>query len=1005
MLARLALALALAGSSSGPAAATPVVTETIGVGDSPIGVAVSPDGTRAYVTNDGDGTVSVIDTSTNTVIDTIPVGSNPRGVAVSPDGTRAYVTNDGDGTVSVIDTSTNTVIDTIPVGSNPRGVAVSPDGTRAYVTNGTPPNPLVAGSGSGQLSVIDTTIGAVTATTDVGAFPSLVAISPSGQSVYVINQRSPIIFIGVLGISRLSVIDTTTGAVTATTDVGDSPSGLAVSPDGSRAFVATAGDNRVSVIDTSTNTVIDTIPVGSNPRGLAVSPDGIRAYTTNSSDNTVSVIDTSTNTVIDAIPVGFNPRAVAVSPDSKNGYVTNLDDNSVSVLALRPPVFTAAPDPVGFADQRIGTTSAAQTVTVTNTGSSDLTFGPAAVTLAGANPGQFSIDTDGCSNSDVPAGDTCTVDVIFSPVTTGDKTATLRFATNAASSPNTVDLSGTGVEPVFTAAPDPVGFADQRIGTTSAAQTVTVTNTGSSDLTFGPAAVTLAGANPGQFSIDTDGCSNSDVPAGDTCTVDVIFSPVTTGDKTATLRFATNAASSPNTVDLSGTGVEPVFTAAPDPVGFADQRIGTTSAAQTVTVTNTGSSDLTFGPAAVTLAGANPGQFSIDTDGCSNSDVPAGDTCTVDVIFSPVTTGDKTATLRFATNAASSPNTVDLSGTGVEPVFTAAPDPVGFADQRIGTTSAAQTVTVTNTGSSDLTFGPAAVTLAGANPGQFSIDTDGCSNSDVPAGDTCTVDVIFSPVTTGDKTATLRFATNAASSPNTVDLSGTGVEPVFTAAPDPVGFADQRIGTTSAAQTVTVTNTGSSDLTFGPAAVTLAGANPGQFSIDTDGCSTTTVAPNATCTVGVSFAPATAGDMTATLRFATNTSSSPNTVGLSGIGVAEAVSPPVSTPVGLKAQFPANKKGKPPKRIRRAGTTVITGKNARTNAGQRIRTRVSARPIGTTAAGEVNYFKTIRGKQGKVSIRTYGYKRLKVVVVQRAKATPGYKPYKLRTVYRNGKRR
>ena len=105
--------------------ATNTVTATITVGATPAGVAVSPDGTRAYVTNYGSDTVSVIDTATNTVTATITVGSRPEGVAVSPDGTRAYVTNANSDTVSVIDTATNTVTATITVGSQPAGVAVA----------------------------------------------------------------------------------------------------------------------------------------------------------------------------------------------------------------------------------------------------------------------------------------------------------------------------------------------------------------------------------------------------------------------------------------------------------------------------------------------------------------------------------------------------------------------------------------------------------------------------------------------------------------------------------------------------------------------------------------------------------------------------------------------------------------------------------------------------------------------------------------------------------------
>ena len=84
------------------------------------------------MTNQGHGTVSVIDTLTNAVVDTITVGESPWGIAITPDGKRAYVANQS-GTISVIDTSTNTVIDTIIDTDGPFGVAITPDGTRAYV--------------------------------------------------------------------------------------------------------------------------------------------------------------------------------------------------------------------------------------------------------------------------------------------------------------------------------------------------------------------------------------------------------------------------------------------------------------------------------------------------------------------------------------------------------------------------------------------------------------------------------------------------------------------------------------------------------------------------------------------------------------------------------------------------------------------------------------------------------------------------------------------------------
>jgi len=106
----------------------------LGVGF-PGAVAVDEASHTAYVTNVGDGTVSVIDTRSNTVTATITVGDSPGAVAVDEASHTAYVTNVGDGTVSAIDTRSNTVTATITVGTYPLGVAVDPATGTVYVTN------------------------------------------------------------------------------------------------------------------------------------------------------------------------------------------------------------------------------------------------------------------------------------------------------------------------------------------------------------------------------------------------------------------------------------------------------------------------------------------------------------------------------------------------------------------------------------------------------------------------------------------------------------------------------------------------------------------------------------------------------------------------------------------------------------------------------------------------------------------------------------------------------
>jgi YVTN family beta-propeller protein len=144
--------------------ATNTVSATIPGLTNPFLIAITPNGAFAYVTNILSGTVAVVDTATNTVTATIPVGVSPRAIDITPNGAFAYVANFESGTVSVIDTATNTVIATVSVPSA-SGVAVRPDGAFTYVTS----------FQSSTVAVIDTTTNTVTGSITVGAFPNLIA--------------------------------------------------------------------------------------------------------------------------------------------------------------------------------------------------------------------------------------------------------------------------------------------------------------------------------------------------------------------------------------------------------------------------------------------------------------------------------------------------------------------------------------------------------------------------------------------------------------------------------------------------------------------------------------------------------------------------------------------------------------------------------------------------------------------------------------------------------------
>jgi hypothetical protein len=199
---------------------------------------------------------------------------------------------------------------------------------------------------------------------------------------------------------------------------------------------------------------------------------------------------------------------------------------------------TASPGALSFGSVVTGTTSAAQTVTVSNP------TGSAAAVSSIATSGDFS-QTNTCSSS-IAANGSCTVSVKFAPTAPGARTGTLTV--NAGGVTNTVSLTGTGTAPgpVLNAAPASLSFAGTDVGSSSAAQAVTVTNSGT-------AAASVSGVTAtGDFS-QTNNCSS--VATGSSCTVNVTFKPTASGTRTGTLTVTSNANNSPATVSLTGSGI------------------------------------------------------------------------------------------------------------------------------------------------------------------------------------------------------------------------------------------------------------------------------------------------------------------------------------------------------------------------------------------------------------------------------------------------------------------
>jgi hypothetical protein len=401
--------------------------------------------------------------------------------------------------------------------------------------------------------------------------------------------------------------------------------------------------------------------------------------------------------------------------------------------------------------------------------------------------------------------------------------------------------------------PGPVDFGTQDLGDTTPAQTLTLTNSSGS-----ATPITIVGLNldNADYNIGSDGCTGTTLTnVGDQCSFDVTFQPSSTSSDPGTVTVTDDDVidtTNQQTISLTGNGVANQF-AVSSPSSFGNVLVGSTSSSQTVTVTN--NTDYAANPSGPTLGGSSPGMF--NATGCGGT-VAANGTCTVNVSFSPTSTGTKTATLTVGGQ------TVSLAGTGVQAGANVTPNSTTFGSQPVSTSSATKTIVLTNTGTGTLTYNTTTVT--GANAGDFSVGDSNCSSTGFLApGDTCNITVQFVPTAVGHRTANVVVQDNAPSGTQSVTVSGNATASSMAFGPASVAFSKAiPAGTGSPGHTITVFNTTSANMPI--TSTVIAGANPKSFIETGDTCSGTTLAPSGKCTVRVKFAPSSAGRRTALLE-------------------------------------------------------------------------------------------------------------------------------------------
>jgi hypothetical protein len=358
----------------------------------------------------------------------------------------------------------------------------------------------------------------------------------------------------------------------------------------------------------------------------------------NSNLNSAGVATLTTST----LAVGTHSMTAVYSGDANFGSSTS----PVLYQVVQGAIVSLSPASLNFGNQTVGVASSPQNVTLQNNGNINVTI--TSIQITGANSGDFA-QTNNCPGSVQPNG-SCQISVTFTPTADGTRNAAVSITDSAPNSPQQVPLSGVGVSPAVMFSPTSLKFPDQVVFTTSAAQPVTLTNTGLGTLLISKISVT------GPFH-QTNNCPSSLNP-GANCTITVKFHPTTRGVFHGAVSVTDNAPDSPQKVPLKGTGT--FVKLVPQKLNFGTQPVGTRSLARKITLTNKGS--ITVNISGIAITGADAGDFA-ETNTCGKT-VASGASCFIKVTFKPLVKGKRTADVSVYDNGGGSPQQAMLIGTG-----------------------------------------------------------------------------------------------------------------------------------------------------------------------------------------------------------------------------------------------------------------------------------------------------------------------------------------------------
>ncbi|HEY3923747.1 MAG TPA: IPT/TIG domain-containing protein [Acidothermaceae bacterium] len=437
-----------------------------------------------------------------------------------------------------------------------------------------------------------------------------------------------------------------------------------------------------------------------------------------------------------------------------------------------------------FGDVPLNSTSAPQIVTVTNvSGTSQEMSG------VGGGADQFG-GSNNCENKTLAAGGSCQMSFQFTPTTLGAQTDSTSGTWNGQEF--SINFKGDGINQ-FLITPTALDFGNVATNSTTASQTVTITNVSNAATT----GLDLTTDN------NTDAFPNSTdcdlLAAGASCQITYRFEPTTGGEQTESSSGTFNG--QPFTLNLSGNALDPTTLSArqllftPTSFDFGDVPLNNSSAAQTVTVTNiSGASIMMDG-----TDGGGSGVFSGSND-CQGQNLANGASCHMTYQFKPTALGVATGTTDMG-NWSGSSFSIGFAGNGINQ-FLISPIGFDFGDVVVGTTSASQSVVVENVGSA-----PADVFAGGAGLSPPWGLSGVCKNAMLAQGETCTEGYTFSPTTTGQQSTSIDGSMN--DQDFSAALTGNGIT---NSPPPPAGPVITSItpstGPTAGGTSVTINGTG-----------------------------------------------------------------------------------------------------------------------------------------------------------------------------------------------------